>query len=101
MARTKYAGNSPYASTPQSSWYIGRYVHRDVPVSANDQSVLITPRYQFRPDLLSNDLYGTPAYWWVFILRNRDLMKDPVWDLKSGMTIKVPSAAALKKAFGS
>lgn len=60
----------------------------------------IGPQYQYRPERLSNDLYGSPVYWWVFMQRNIDLIRDPIWDLVTGMTIVVPSASYIKTLLG-
>lgn len=76
-------------------------MHRDIPSANDDISVNITKKYENRPDVLSYDLYGTPAYWWVFSIRNRDLLTDPIWDMVSGITIFAPSLITLKKALGA
>jgi len=101
MSKIRYPESSPYGATPQSSWYIGNYVHRDIPPAKDDISVEITKKYENRPDVLSYELYGTPAYWWVFSIRNRDLLTDPVWDMVSGITIFAPSLDNLKKSLGA
>jgi hypothetical protein len=101
MSKINYPASSPYAATPQTSWYLGNYKHRPIPASGDDQPFTITKQYENRPDTLSYFLYGTPAYWWVFAVRNRNLLHDPVWDMVAGLTITVPSLATLKKALGS
>jgi len=55
-----------------------------------------TLRYHdiFRPDLLSNKLYGTPDLWWILFKYNNI---DDVWnDLEEGMVIHVPSMADIE-----
>jgi len=101
MSKINYPSSSPYSATLQSSWYIGNFVYRDIPPSNDDQSITITKKYENRPDTLSYDLYGTPAYWWIFAVRNRDLLTDPIWDMVSGITISAPSLDTLKKILGS
>jgi len=101
MSRINYPASSPYAATPQTSWYISNYVHRPISPAGDDKTLTISKRYQHRPDVLSNDQYGTPAYWWVFAVRNRNLISDPIWDLEIGKTIIIPSLATIKKAVGS
>jgi len=100
MSKISYPSSSPYASTLQSSWYIGNYVHRDIPSANDDMSIKITKKYENRPDILSYDLYGTPVYWWIFAIRNRDLLTDPVWDMITGIDIFAPSLNTLKKVLG-
>lgn len=101
MSRINYPASSPYGATEQTSWYISNYVHRVIPASNEDTTLTLETKYQYRPDTLSYDLYGTPAYWWVFAVRNRNLLHDPVWDMVAGMTLTIPSLATLKKALGS
>ena len=101
MARINYPASSPYSATPQTSWYIGHYNYRKIPADASDTNFVVLTRHNERPDILSNDLYGTPEYWWVFTVRNRNLIKDPIFDLKAGMQIVVPSLDVIKKAIGS
>lgn len=91
MPRVNYSASSPYFSTPQTRWYLGPIALRTIPSDLTDEQIQIDAKYEFRPDLLSYDLYGTPAYWWVFMVRNMDLIRDPIWDMKSGMTIWAPS----------
>ena len=52
---------------------------------------VISPKYENRPDLLANELYGNPKIWWIFAEFNQDILKDPIIDFKSGLTIKVPT----------
>jgi uncharacterized Fe-S radical SAM superfamily protein PflX len=96
MARISYPGTSPYAATPQTSWAISNYVHRRIPKSIDDQLMVITPDFQYRPDKLSRQIYGTEAYWWVFMARNLKLIRDPIWDLKTGISIYIPPLASLR-----
>ena len=96
MSKINYATSSPYGVTPQYSWRIGRYVHRRIGPDSTDKIQTITMTYQFRPDKLSFDLYRTPTYYWVFMVRNMDQIRDPIWDLVSGMTIMVPTLGRLQ-----
>jgi hypothetical protein len=55
---------------------------------------IVTARQQYRPDLLSYDLYGNSNYWWTIVLLNRDTLKDPIRDLKTGTVLRIiPSAS--------
>lgn len=96
MSTINYAINSPYGITPQYSWRIGRYEHRRILPDNTDKVQHITAQYQYRPDKLSFDLYKTPAYYWIFMIMNMDQIRDPIWDLKAGMTIKVPTLGRLQ-----
>jgi|HigsolmetaGSP12D_1036236.scaffolds.fasta_scaffold04145_2 Base plate wedge protein 53. len=100
MAKINYPTTSPYAATPQLSWRIGRYEHRSISPMPGDTEIIVQPQFEHRPDRLSYDLYGTPEYYWVFMLRNMNLIRDPIWDLKAGMKIMVPSIDTLRTIFG-
>lgn len=100
MSKIRYRATSPYALTPQTDQSIGLYVPRPIPVNSGDTEFVVTPRHHNRPDLLAHDLYGSVGYWWVFMVRNLNLIRDPIFDLKAGMTIVVPSPEHLKKVIG-
>jgi hypothetical protein len=55
---------------------------------------------QYRPDLLSYDLYGSVAYWWIFLARNINVIRDPIWDMVAGMAIYVPTASRIQTLIG-
>lgn len=101
MAKVSYPSTSPYAASKQTSWYVSLYKHRPIPPHRDDEEFEITAKYEFRPDKLSDDLYGTPEYYWVFAVRNRNLVNDPVWDLTVGKKIIVPTLTHVKKSTGS
>ena len=88
--------SSPYYGTDVTNNFLGVWKRRSVPPSANDGKIVVQGRHEHRPDLLSYDLYGTADYWWVFVARNIDVMRDPIYDLKEGMVIYVPALDRLK-----
>lgn len=71
-----------------------------IPKYADDVSVVINATYQYRPDLLSFDLYGTVAYWWVFAARNPNVIEDPVFGFKSGKRIFIPKQTTIESVVG-
>jgi len=101
MTVERYSTTSPYAATPQLSWRIGRYVHRDIPSSDDDTQIVLEPKYEFRPDLLAYSLYGTPSFWWVFSVRNPSLRFDPVYGMTPGLVIFAPSPERLRRILGA
>lgn len=88
------AGNSKdssqYLLTPIRNWYLDLWAPRSIPKSDYDKIIVIPPAFNQRPDLLSQQEYGTPRLWWVFCLRNPDLIIDPINDFVSGLEIYVP-----------
>jgi hypothetical protein len=73
----------------------------DVPVRADDIQVAISPTYDQRPDLMAYDLYGTSGLWWVFAVRNPDIIQDPIWDHTVGTIIYLPQGKYLRTALGA
>lgn len=67
----------------------------NVGVTLNDESYAIDPAYDERPDLLAQALYNNSRLWWVFALRNPDVIKDPLRDFKAGTVIFLPSSGAI------
>lgn len=96
MAKINYPPSSPYYETSQLNWRLEPFVSRKILPNINDASRIITTQYHNRPQYFSNDIYGVPSYWWVFMERNIDVIRDPIWDFVSGLEIMVPSLGYLK-----
>ena len=100
MTTIVYPAQSAYAATPQSSTQIGIFVPRYINASSDDTSYTIETKYNNRPYLLAYDLYGNPGYFWVFAMRNPDIIRDITWDFTAGTTITIPSATNVKATYG-
>lgn len=72
-----------------------------IPENVNDESYVINAAYAERPDLLAYNLYGTTRLWWVFAIRNPDLLIDPIRDFKEGLTIMLPSSETINTVAGN
>ena len=81
---------SPYSKTEIKDFYLGVWVPRDIQKRNDDIEYTITLKYHLRPDLLSNDLYGSPRLYWIFARRNMDILIDPIEDFKAGTKIMAP-----------
>jgi hypothetical protein len=92
-----YSSVSPWANTPQNNLYLELLVIKPVPAEADDFYYQIENHYTFRPDLLSYDLYGTPKLWWVFVQRNMNVLRDPIFDFVAGQKIFIPKKSNLQK----
>ena len=95
-----YSNSSPYKSTFQNSLYLELLNIRAVPAEDDDFKYQIETQYTHRPDLLAYDLYGDPKLWWVFVQRNKNVNKDPIYDFEPGVTIYIPKKSNLKKYLG-
>ena len=82
--------SSPYILTPIKNWYLDLWVPPTVPSYDYDTIFTIPPSMELRPDILSQQEYGTPNLWWVFAVRNPDSLIDPINDFVSGLQIYIP-----------
>jgi hypothetical protein len=88
----KYNNASNYNKTSMNKKYLNVYnppLTRET-LSIETKTIKIQSKYDRRPDLLANDLFGNSKVWWVFAHYNREKLKDPVFDFRAGMTIVVP-----------
>jgi hypothetical protein len=95
-----YKGTSPYYKTTDDNGYLDVMTYRDIPAEADDILFEVTKNYEYRPDLLSFDLYGDVNLWWVFAIRNNSILKDPVYGLTAGTKIYLPKITTIKSALG-
>ena len=92
-----YSSVSPWSNTPQNNLYLELLVIKPVPAEADDFYYQIETHYTYRPDLLSYDLYGTPKLWWVFVQRNMNVLRDPIFDFVAGQKIFIPKKSNIQK----
>ena len=59
----------------------------DLTTPDGSQWMEITPEYEFRPDILSNEVYGTPDFWWRIMEVNG--MID-ILEFRTGRNIRLP-----------
>jgi hypothetical protein len=91
----EYSKSSPYFTTGYNGNYLDVLSIRNFPAFADDIKFKINQTYQHRPDLLAGDLYGDSGLWWVFAVRNPNTIKDPIYDMRSGVTIYLPKKDTL------
>lgn len=96
-----YHTYSPYYITPVVNDYLDVASFRDIPSQADDILFELTSTYQYRPDLLAYDLYKEYRLWWVFAVRNKDKIKDPVFDMVAGTRIYLPKLSVLKQVLAA
>lgn len=97
---TNYSNKSPWFKTPITNGALDIFRIRPVSAEADDILYQIDPQYNYRPDLLAYDLYGTSKLWWVFAQRNLDVIQDPIFDFKTGTSIYIPKKSGLVKVLG-
>lgn len=93
-----YKSSSLYYDTPQTNFALDIYQPRYFPFDDDaDDVVMIEKSYERRPDLMSYDRYGSVAYWWVFMARNKDIIKDPVFGFTAGLEIYAPTKRTVQE----
>ena len=95
-----YSRSSPYANTDIYGFFLDVANIPAIPIDPKDVEYQIDAIYQNRPDLLAFDLYGDPSLWWVFAIRNPNVLQDPIFDFQPGVTIYVPQKQNLTSALG-
>lgn len=100
MAKIGYSTSSPYYQTRTFGKFLDVMVNRPVTLKVDDVLYAIDKVYEYRPDMLAFDIYGDSSLWWVFAQRNPDVLKDPLFDFRSGVQIYVPKKATLQADLG-
>jgi hypothetical protein len=95
-----YGKYSPYVSTSMFGNYLDIASIPNIPPQVDDITLTINNNYENRPDLLAFDLYGDANLWWVFAIRNPNIIKDPVFDMKPGTIIYIPKQTTIVQALG-
>ncbi len=95
-----YKPSTPWKDTSIKNNYLDILKIRPVSAEPDDYLYTIEPQYNHRPDLLAYDLYGSPKLWWVFVQRNMNVLRDPIYDFLPGTTIYIPKRSNLEKFLG-
>lgn len=95
-----YKSTSPYYQTKDENGYLDLMVFRNIPEQLDDILFEVTKNYEFRPDLLAHDLYNDVNLWWVFAIRNKNVLKDPIFDMQAGTKIYLPKITTINSALG-
>jgi len=90
------SNTGPYYDTGIKDYYLDILNMPEIEKNTNDKYYVIEQKYEFRPDKLAYDLYGDSGYWYVFVLRNMDVIEDPIYDFTAGKEIRLPSTNAVR-----
>jgi hypothetical protein len=95
-----YDSTSAYYTTGYSQFFLDVMVNRPIPKQTDDQVMIITQTYEYRPDMLALDLYSNSTLWWVFYQRNPNTLTAPPLDFKAGVQIYLPKISTLRSVLG-
>ena len=97
---SNYKHASPYYNTPTWGQFLDVWKGITIPTDVSDARYQIDPPYNLRPDLLAHDMYQDSNLWWVFAVRNPDVLLDPVFSFVAPTIIYVPTLNVVKTALG-
>lgn len=93
-----YSKTSPYYGTSTWGPFLDVWQGKTIPTSSDDAVYQIDSPYNLRPDLLAYDLYKDTGLWWVFSVRNPNVLLDPLMNFRTGTIIYVPTLTTIKRA---
>lgn len=95
-----YSKSSPYYGTGTWGPFLDTWRGKTIAPSVTDARYQIDSIYNLRPDLLAFDLYQDAGLWWVFAIRNPDVLVDPLLSFTTGKIIYVPAKDTLQTSLG-
>jgi hypothetical protein len=95
-----YSKTSPYSSTGLWGQFLDVWQGKTIQASSTDAVYQIDPVYRYRPDMLAYDMYNDATLWWVFAVRNPDILIDPVFSFVPPTIIYVPTLQTVKTSLG-
>lgn len=72
--------------------YHETWVQKTIDVTPDDSYFVVTKREEGRLDMISNDYYSTPKFWWVLAMANN--IVDP-FELEVGTRVRIPQLLSL------
>lgn len=86
-ALSRYYGSKVLVYGDEKKLTFETYKRLSIPTSVYDKYTVIPEGYAYRPDLVSNKVYGYPDSWWLIMQANQ------IYDIKdfvAGKTIRIP-----------
>jgi hypothetical protein len=84
---SRYADSTVYYYSENKFITFETYKRNINDPASDDMYMVITKSREYRPDLVSNAVYGDPDFWWKIMEVNG--MKD-IFDFKAGANIRLP-----------
>lgn len=74
----------------------GTSIYPEVAASGEDYYIISTVGDRF--DILSQEFYGSPEYWWVLASANPNVRRDTLF-ITPGVQLRVPPYRVVQRAF--
>ena len=88
-ASSRYTDSKILYYTERKLLTFNTYKKHNIPITKNDKYTVVTAGTEYRPDLVSQNAYGTPDFWWKIMEANN--IKD-VYEFKAGLNLRLPNA---------
>jgi len=95
LASSRYMRSRVYVFEGSDKMSFEIYKRVPIPLSENDRYTVVEAQHQYRPDLMSYEIWGFSDYWWVLLAANN------IWDIydfKIGTNIRIPNSVPLKES---
>ena len=86
---SRYSSSTVVYYTENKILSFSTYKKINVPISQSDKYYVVTSGTEYRPDVVSQNAYGTPDFWWKILEANN--IKD-IYDFKAGLNIRIPNS---------
>lgn len=86
---SRYADNKVVYYTENKLLTFTIYKKSPVQFGKRDKYAVVSPGSEYRPDLVSQKMYGTPDFWWKILEANG--LKD-IFEFKAGLNVRLPDA---------
>lgn len=97
--KSRFRGDKDFRVVTRGQQTVASPVIMRPPIrSAGNQIYVIPLRFQFRWDLLANELLGDPIYRWILMRHNR--IPDPFSGPRAGQRISVPTSRQVRYYLG-
>lgn len=91
---------SIYGNTNNNGYERGYFEPITIPFDdLTDYYFTVPDKYDQKPGNMAFDLYGTPRLYWIFAYFNQDLVEDPLFGVRAGMELRIPSKQRLMSYF--
>jgi hypothetical protein len=95
-----YSKTSFYSNTGTWGPFLDIWEGKTIPADVTDALYQIDSAYNLRPDMLAHDMYQDSSLWWVFAVRNPDVLIDPLMSFRTGAIIYVPTKETVLSSLG-
>ncbi len=86
---SRYANQTVVYYTERKLLTYKTYKKATYTTSQKDRFMVVNKYYEYRPDLVSFDVYGTPDFWWKVLEANNI---NDVFNFKAGLNIRLPGS---------